>query len=143
MFDYCKNHIMTLIMNTIEEKIISLYIIKMNSARPSFVCPSVWLKSFLIFMFFSRTTRSDLTKLSTNRIQVSSKYSKGRILQNSKKSLRKFRKSFFQNPCSNFNKSFMGYVMSSLLKQRAWTENSKTAKLHWGHLKYSSPEPLS
>lgn len=119
-------------MNTIEERIISLYIIKMNSARLSFVCPSVWLKSFLIFMFFSRTTRSDLTKLSTNRIQVSSKYSKGRILQNSKKSLRKFRKSFFQNPCSHFNqtwqKSFMGYVMSSLLKQRVSFHGQKIAK---------------
>lgn len=122
---------MTLIMNTIEERIISLYI-KMNSARLSFVCPSVWLKSFLFFMFFSRTTRSDLTKLSTNRIQVSSKYSKKRILQNSKKSLRKFRKSFFQNPCSNFNqtwqKSFMGYVMSSLLKQRVSFHGQKIAK---------------
>ena len=40
---------MTLIMNTIEERIISLYIIKINSTRLSFVCPSVWLKSFLIF----------------------------------------------------------------------------------------------
>lgn len=119
-------------MNTIEERIISLYIIKINSARLSFVCPSVLLKSFLIFMFFSRTTRSDLTKLSTNRIQVSSKDSKGRILQNSKNSLRKFREFFFHNPCSNFNqtwqKSFMGYVMSSLLKQRVSFHGQKIAK---------------
>ena len=123
-------------MNTIEERIISLYIIKMNSARLSFVCPSVWLKSFLIFMFLSRTTRSDLTKLSTNRIQVSSKYSKGRILQNSKKSLRKFRKSFFPEPLFQFQPNLAeiihGLCDVEFVKTKGqfpWAENSKTAKL--------------